>query len=135
MSLVRWKFHEEVLPGIADPGLLPDWTFPINPASMDAPEMTEEISAEPQNVDGHNRDLQRPTQPMSWSWEGVLYTLADLDMLERYLDRGHVTHVTDHFDRTWRVQLEDVNATRNGSWNYPERHRYTVQALMLGRIS
>lgn len=135
MTLLRWKFHEEVIDGIVSSGVLPDWTFPVNPGSMTAPELVENVTAEPRNVDGQNRDHQGPPEAKQWSFEGTLYTLDEVDTMERWLDRGHVIHLTDHFNRTWRIQLEDVEAVRNGSWNYPERHRYTANALMLGRVT
>lgn len=134
MTLLRWTFHEEVPTDVSTTGVLADWTFPVNPSSMSAPELLESVSAEPRNVDGSNRDIEQPAETMQWTFEGTLYTLAEVAMMEKWLDRGHVIHVTDHFARTWRIQLEDVNAVRNGSWNYPERHRYTATALMLGEV-
>ena len=135
MTLLRWTFHEETLPGISVTDALADWTIPVNPARMSAPEMIENISAEPRNVDSGNRDTESPRVPVQWTFEGVLYTLAELDTLEAWLDRGHVIHLTDHFGRTWRVLLEDVNAVRNGSHIYPERHRYTATCQMLGEVT
>ena len=129
--LLRWVFHDEDAP---EAGSLSDWTFPVNPATMQAPEIIEAVSAEPMNVDGTNRDTVQPQAPSQWTWDGVLYSLADLGTLEAWMNHGRPIHVTDHFNRTWRVQLVDINALRNGSRNFPERHKYTASALMMGRV-
>lgn len=122
----RWTFTD------AD-AVLPAWTFPVNPSRHDPPEVGETISAEPMAVDGSNRDLPQPTPPSSWTWEGLLYTLADLDTMEAWLNHGRPINLTDHQGQHFTIQLVSVEATRNGSRHFPQRHKYTANALMLSR--
>ena len=129
--MIRWKLHDEDAPAV---GSLPDWVFPINPNKMDSPELLEEVSAEPVSFDGTNRDTVQPSTPGEWSFQGVLYTLEDVDMLVLWLDHGRAIHLTDHYDRTWRIQLQDIGLQRAGTRLRPHRHTYSVSALMLGRV-
>lgn len=130
--IVRWKFHDEDAPAV---GSLADWTFPINPNKMASPELLENISAEPVSFDGTNRDTIQPIAPGTWSFDGVFHNLDSVDMLEQWLNHGRPIRLTDHFARSWRIQLVDVNLTRAGTHAHPERHKYSVSALMLGRVT
>lgn len=122
----RWKFHDPE-------GEMGDWTFPVNPSRHDPPEPGETVNPEPVSVDGSNRDLPQPTPPSSWSWDGLFYTLAELDIMHDWLEHGRPIQLTDHLGQHFTIQLSGVEATRNGSRNFPERHKYTASALMLTR--
>lgn len=123
-----WTFH--------DPdGTLPDWTFPVNPNAMDAPEIGHDIVISPWNIDGSSAPRETPTSPSQWSFGGVLYTLDHHDTLEAWLENGRPIVLTDHYGRAWKIQLVSVDTQRGGTRRHPQRHTYTAQALMLDGAS
>lgn len=124
----RWTFVDE-------DGDLPDWTFDMNPSRVDSEDVEELVEAAPRAPDGSIADRAAQPPPMDWTWDAVIYTLAELDTLEAWLDNGRPILLTDHRGRAYRIQLQTVDLTRAGTRLHPEKHKATVRVLMLGRVS
>jgi len=128
MSLVRWQFE--------DPdGILPTWTFPINPATMDAPDLGDEVTINIFGLRGEVHDAPMPQRSLNWTFQGVLYTLADQEAMEGFLNNARPIKVHDHSERVFLAMLQSVDTTRAGTRRTPQRHKYTAHMLMLERLT
>lgn len=128
MALQRWLFH--------DPdGAMLDWTFPMNPASMQEPEIGDAVQINNVNSLIGSHDPQVPQPAVSWQFEGVVYTNADHDRFEEWMLNARPIDLTDHFNRTWRIYLENVDLVRAATRRRPERYKYTARAQVLERVA
>lgn len=113
------------------------WIFPLNPKRMTSPHVQHETTLTPNSaIDGSTRTWRKPPKPYEWQFEGSVRTRAHYDTLLEWFARCRRLHVTDHFSRTWDIQIVSVDMTplhtsRTVEWRYS----YVVKTFMYGRIS
>lgn len=132
----QWYFTD---PSNVDPvsGLPEKWVFPINPKKMGSPFIQHETTATPVSaIDGEARTWRKPLKPYGWKFSGSIRTKDHYDTLLAWFNKARRLQVTDHYNRTWDIQIMGVEMTplhtsRTVAWRYA----YTISTLMYGRVS
>jgi hypothetical protein len=125
--ITRWIFH--------DPdGVLDDWTFPNNPSRRDPPQLVENVQPTSADLHGHHYDSVAAPSPTTESWDGVFYTLVNLDVFQAWLDNARPVRVTDHFGLRYLLMIDSLDTQRAGSKRHPERHKYTAHVSVIKEL-
>lgn len=126
--MIRWLLHDE-------DGVLEDWSLPVNPKRMDAPEQGDRIEPGVMNLLGMPHDTAGQPEAFEWSFEGTVYSLVDLELLTSWVNTTRLVTLTDHFSQVWRIHFTSLNETRASTRQQPERHHYVAKAYMMGAVT
>ena len=113
------------------------YVFPQNPNKMTSPYVQHSTTMMPYSpVDNRTRTWRTPQKPYEWQFAGNIRHKDFYDALVAWYVKNRRLHVTDHFGRTWDVQIVNVELTpQRCSRTVPWRYSYTVKTLMYGRLA
>jgi hypothetical protein len=124
-----------------DPTTDESWEMQINPNQMSTPHAPDGTqiftrSATRPSAGSVARVLVGKLQPHDWSFTGVVREEAHFHELHMWSRKRQQVHLTDHFDRTWRIRILSIDLTeRKPTPRRNWRYEYTVKTLLYGQVS
>jgi len=121
----RWVFE--------DPAVPESYTVEYNPNQMSSPfrEKKSGISTTTA-IDGQALLTESQPQPKTWQFSGFILSQVHYDALLKWSLKPNRTYITDHWGRKLSVYWTSFNPEPKRGLQYPYRHTYTCQLLVLG---
>ncbi len=124
MARVAWVFY--------DPFEDESYSWEVNPNDADSPSYMKNVfyssSAAP---DGKIIMMEGKDEPSRVSFSGVTLTEAQYDEMIRWFNKRNQLELTDDLGRTMSIYITSFAPKRVRSTNYPWRHTYSVEAVVL----
>jgi hypothetical protein len=124
MPRVAWEFY--------DPVGNETYNWEINPNDGGYPSRSKNISYEATAApNGQTLAFEGRESPASLSFSGTILTESQFNTLnDWYLKRNQI-RLTDDLGREFWIYIKSFNPTRVRSINYPWRHNYSIEAIVL----
>lgn len=111
-------------------------TLEVNPFEMNDSQGGAAVREYSRTLAGDFVASSSPSELVEWAWTGNTYTQAQYQSLDAWARKQTPVQITTHLGRTYRVYMksfepEDRTPTQTKPW----RHRYTMRAMVLGRVS
>lgn len=126
---MRWIF--------TNPANAATYQMEVNPVRMSSPHKDSRTEVGWTSHIGDrvfSKRSQRP--PKEWQFSGIARTQAQHDALKSWFDVGNEVHITDHYNRTWKVVVVQFSPSER-AWRVTGAQGYTydMRVFVLGRVS
>lgn len=124
MARIAWVFH--------DPVTLDSYSLPVNPNSGASPEFAKNASRKTTTgPGGATLIFEGADEPQSFNFSGTILTQEQYEAFVEWWDKRRIIQITDDLGRDWNVYFQSFRPTRKISTNFPWRHEYSVEAVVV----
>lgn len=115
-----------------DPVTLDSYALPVNPNSGASPEFAKNVSRKTTTGPGGSTLIfEGADESKSFNFSGTILTQEQYESFVEWWDKRRIIQIIDDLGRTWNVYFQSFRPTRKISVNYPWRHEYSAEAVMV----
>lgn len=124
MARIAWNFY--------DPSTSDSYDWVINPNEADSPQYTKNIyQTSSSGPDGNTILMEGKDEVKTMSFSGIVLTEAQYNEMITWFTKRNQIQITDDLGRTFDIYIRSFQPKRVRSNNYPWRHTYTVEVIVL----
>ena len=127
MARIPWRFY--------DPVDLVEYAFEINPIGGGVPDRRKNVSARKTTApgaEGKTLLFEGADEVPNVSISNVVLSETQYTAFETWFDKRHQIRLTDDLNRSWWIYITGLKLERERSVQYPWRHKYTIDYVVLG---
>lgn len=109
-------------------------TLEVNPKEADSPQLSRQITYASPAAPGSGFVAQEGRQkPQTMSFTGITLSEDQYNVWITWFSKNTPFDITDDLGRTFRVYVTDFKPKRVRSVNFPWRHEYTVDCMVVNQ--
>lgn len=124
MARVAWTFY--------DPIDDETYSLPINPNDGAEAELNKNVMRKATTAPGGRTILMEGNRdPAAFNFSGVILSQEQYEAFVTWFEKSRIILITDDLGREWQVYLVAFRPSRKISHEYPWRHEYQAEAVVV----
>lgn len=124
MARIPWTFY--------DPVVDETYSLPVNPNEGGEADLTKNVIRKATTAPGGRTIIMEGNRdPATFSFSGTILSEAQFEAFNEWFEKSRIILITDDLGREWQVYLTQFRSRRRISHQYPWRHEYDAEAVVV----